>query len=191
MKTLLFKLMTVLGVGGYPIIHEFNPPFSINDNSVSEYFNYKFGWFPKELDEMYKWHNGQSFPVPVRDLYFIFDNAIFLPFDQAKIYSEAAVDYDSIFQDYFVLFTSGGGEDYLIKMKGNDRGSIWYCSPAKFLGEPVKAFDSLEKLVSSVIECYNSGVYMNEKGHFRIDFPKQMRRMAELNPGCPRWTPND
>jgi hypothetical protein len=85
------------------------------------------------------------------------------------------------------LFTSGGGEDYLIKMRGEERGAIFYSSPSKFLGEPVKAFDSLEKLFSSIIECYKTGVYWKENGQFRKSVLMQMTKMAELNPNCIRW----
>ncbi|WP_416438669.1 hypothetical protein [Phnomibacter sp. MR] len=188
MKDLLIQLIAVLNLGEYSFISELNPPISISDDRLEKYFIERYDWCPAEIKVLYKWHDGQAFPVPVKQFDFLFDHALFLPFEQAKLYSEIDESDDSYYRDYFTLFTSGGGEDYLIKMRGEEKGAIFYLSPSKFMGEPVKAFDSLEKLFSSVIECYKSGVYWEENGQFRKSVRLQMTKMAELNPGCIRWT---
>jgi hypothetical protein len=187
MKDLLVQLFAILNIGGYPIVSEFNPPMASTNESVKTYFIDRYGWCPSDVEVLYKFHDGQAFPIPVNQLDFLFDNALFLPFHQAKLYTEIPAEKDPVYQDYFTLFTSGGGEDYLIKMRGEERGSIFYLSPSEYLGEPVKAFDSLEKLVSSVIACYQTGVYRKERNQFKLDVALQMKKMAELNPGCFRW----
>lgn len=187
MKELLMQFLAILNIGGYSIVSEFKPPIK-DTNNIKKYLTERYGWSPLEVEELYAWHDGQSFPVPIVQFDFLFDHAVFLPFEQAKLYSEVAASNDSVYLEYFTLFNSGGGEEYLIKMRGSERGAIFYTSPSKFFGEPVRAFDSLEKLFSSVIECYNSGVYWNENGRFRKSVRRQMEKMAELNPGCPRWT---
>lgn len=191
MKEILLQLMTILNVGGYPVVAEFNPPSANAGTEVRQFLTERYGWCPVELEALYNWHNGQAFPVPVNDFHFLFDHALFLPFEQAKLYSEVAASNDSAYNEYFVVFTSGGGEDYLMKMQGEEKGAIFYSSPSEFLGEPVKAFDSFEKLFLSVIVCYEAGVYWSQNGQFRIDIRKQMKKMAELNPGCPRWVYDD
>jgi hypothetical protein len=187
MKDLLLQLFTILSIEGFPIVYEFNPPNSSTKSQISYYLVQRYGWCPREIEVLYDWHDGQAFPSPVKELDFFFDHALFLPFDQAKLYSEVAAANDSVYLDYFTLFTSGGGEDYLIKMRGEDRGAVFYSSPAEYLGQPVKAFDSLEKLFSSVIQCYKTGAYRIENGRFRTDIKLQMQIMSELNPGCTRW----
>lgn len=92
---------------------------------------------------------------------------------------------------YFPFFFSNMGDHILIDLyvKSKTFGKIFIFAPSLTLSaEPMSIFDSLKKMIQTVVSSYKNGFYiLKEDGTLEIDFKNEGKVAKELNPGSDFW----
>jgi len=122
--------------------------------------------FPDEIYSLYEWHNGvnenEAREKDIGELS-LFKLGIFSSLSFAiDNYIEYAVQNSYWSKGLFPLFESGGGDYYLIDSNKHSATykMIFFYSPSNSYFQGVASiFDSLDSLLSSVIECYREKAY--------------------------------
>ena len=90
----------------------------------------------------------------------------------------------------FPLFGSGAGDYYLIDCANNNQtqGTIFYFSPSDpdFDGM-ISIYDSLDKLLHTVSECYKLGAYFFNDNQLQIKYELEKGISINKNPESHFW----
>lgn len=192
LKSLLTELKNELLIVGSPLTDFFeigldrkNIELKISDSGLI---------FSEDIYDLYQWHNGLKREVleyKTLGEMRLFGYAIFHDFDIA--YQEYLAYSNANYWDkyLFPLFGSGGGDYYLIDCNKNSKSfsQLFYFSP----GDPdfqgvISIYDSLNSLISTIIECYRTKVYyLDEDKCLETNYSAELEISKRLNPKSEFW----
>lgn len=190
MNSILTKLFILLSTNSSPLADNLLP--GLQRQFVKEKLMEVIKTAPEDLLELYSWKNGTPFPDSSKaffDYVFHMYN-IELAIEHYKAFQrlDPEMNFGVTFENLFPIFLSGGGEYYFYCFSGSESGKIFYNSPAKFLGETVLAFVSLEQMFISIFECYKREVYhLDANGRMKVKIEEHLELMKSLNPDCQKW----
>jgi len=149
-------------------------------------------YLPKELVELYKWKNGiagiyQECTIGEVSL---FVHGILYPLQYAiSMYALEAKVEKYIQENYFPVFTGGGGDHILMDLnkEGRSDNLFFYSTSILLSDKPMTIYDSLETLFATVLETYKQNGYYFDNGVLEVDFEIQQKMSRELNPKSDFW----
>ena len=148
-------------------------------------------YLPKELVELYKWKNGiagiyQECTIGEVSL---FVHGILYPLEYAiSMYALEAKVEKYIQENYFPVFTGGGGDHILMDLNKNKPSeNLFIISPSLFISKPITIYDSLERLFETVLVTYENNGYYFSGNSLEIDFEIETQIATELNPKSKFW----
>lgn len=149
---------------------------------------------PPDVYALYAWRNGvdeDALESKVLGQLALFPLGIFIPFEIAL--DEFVTHTEGRYWDknLFPLFGSGGGDYYIIDCQEDSStfGMIYFYSPTNvdFYGVVTK-FDSLNSLIITITECYNSNLYyIDEESYLEVDFKKERSISKKNNSQSNYW----
>jgi hypothetical protein len=142
----------------------------------------------QDVVELYKWKNGVSDSIESINEAELFPEGIMLSLETAIetyiIYTNRGL-WKS---DLFPLFTNGGGDYLLVNTIGEENHIYMYAPSVLLSEEPVRAYESLEKLFMTVAKCFDEEAYFfTEDKLMDLDFDLKYKISSELNPSCEFW----
>lgn len=191
LKDQLNILLQVLKKNNSPVIDMLQGPISRGDiDLLIGKLNINL---PNEVYELFGWRNGVRTP----EEYFLgqtwmFPLGGFFPIQNAiEQYNYYAGKDEYWKESMFLLFESGGGEMYLIECnkESSQYGMIFKHSDGAIDYEVIiSAYDSLQNLITTIIQCYKKGAYIcNPKTGVRIPDMKANRLHISI---CKKNNPN-
>jgi len=142
---------------------------------------------PDEVWDLYSWKNGVN-PTAEDSIgnLSIFELAVFVSFQEAmdiqKSMAGSEYGWD---KNKFPLFTSGGGDYYLIEgdISKNEYGSIYYYFPgAVDFERMISQYDSLYTLFLTIYESFSKNIFTYREGVLEVDDEKSFEIGKKLNP---------
>ena len=142
--------------------------------------------FPKELFDLYEWHNGQSHIYEVKNSVLeIFWYKLFYPIEEAidiyKSQLEYLGDYNfpifgNVDTSHDIIDLSKKSKNYLFIMRYDDEKDL------------LRKYPSLEKAIAANLECYKSKAYLpDEKGLLSYNKSVCIKIHKEYGRGCEYW----
>lgn len=153
---------------------------------------------PEEVYSLFGWMNGVDSSIEhFLGAAWLFPGGGYYEFERAfEMYREEAGKDDFWNRSKFGIFESGGGDTYLIECAQNspDFGKIYlYDIGSVDFDRMISIYDSLESLLSTIIECYTDQIYVCDKvtgvqTPDRATFLKEVLIAKKYNPNSEFWS---
>lgn len=192
MKSTLESLFSVLKEKKSPLIELFN------DGLTREQIDHLLQESQLDLElvpefyDLYEWKNGVNI-YDNKGLYFgFFTLAVFVPLEiLIESYIYYALDNDYWEKKLFPVFSNLCGDFYLldIEPKSPTFKKVYIFSPLTVFSGVITVYDSLPKLLETIICCYKEDVYKySPDENFVIIEPYKKREIAKrINPDSDYW----
>ncbi len=193
MNDILNLLFDVLKEKKSPLAKLFNEGLSRRDiDSLLDRENISIS-FTDELYSLYQWRNGINI-FDDSGIYFVFfPLAAFVPLDiLTDAYNYYAIANDYWEKNLFPVFANLAGDFYLLDIDPQSATfkKIFKFSPsnASFLGA-ITVFDSLQKLLETVIVCYKTEIYKYDlqQNFLVVDPIKEYEVAKDINRDSEYW----
>lgn len=193
MKTIqnyINDLTTILVNSNTQLLDDLLPGLSEED--VKETFSKNSLSVLEGILALYTWRNGNlDNPSKTLGEKLLFPNGFFHPLENAEeIYQHFVVKNNYWSDEYFPIFSSGGGDFLLINLGkySAEQGMIFLYSPPILLSnEIVSIYDSLELLFRSVVACFLEKAYTFKDNQLEIDFDLEQEISLRINPKAAYW----
>ena len=214
MKTILDKLTKVLLEHNPALYLNLNSP-NLTEEEMNERINevlaldslnkrdFKKGNYvlSKEFIELYKWKNGSKalfeqleFHKRLLEQCYFTSGLYFVKFEEAigHILSDSRLFYYKN-EQYFPILASGYGVFIGIKIFQENLGQhntrLYMVMKKRIpqLGDQLY-FESIENMLKTIIECYETGAYISVNGRFVCDTEKEARAGKKFNPNSIYWS---
>lgn len=176
---------------GLPNADNFNP--GLTDEELLTCQLFKEVPPPSELHDLYRWRNGSSKPdVPMGQLWIIPGHYL-LSADESDSYNRCLAGQPDWTATWFPIMSSGSADVHLIDKARITRGTVpvFYNDP-EFSPGMWQIYDSLEAMLTSILECYQEGAYfVNYEGFLDSDARREAAICKRLNPGSDHWRRTD
>jgi hypothetical protein len=147
-----------------------------------------------EAYELYNWRNGVLLDVLENESLgrmWIIHLGVFAPFEVSLDEHTQYVSSGYWDAKQFPLFGSGAGDYYLLDcdIQSHTFKMVLYFSPSAVDFETlIPIYDSLEHLIKTTIECYQSGIYIqDEHENLKVNYQKLYRIGQKINPRSKYW----
>ena len=185
LEPIISELEEQLQLKKAPVLNKFNP--GLPEKEIREHL--KAIKIENELlIELFSWKNGvNSDYLAVGEFEFFSFGTMFSLKDAIEHYEPAIAEniWDKTLFPVFI------GTDHILfdTSKGKD-GKLWLYSPSLLLSDkPVTIYDSVTRMLGTIIECYRFGAYdFNGKGELEINYELEEQISAQLNPKSRYWS---
>lgn len=158
-------------------------------DEVGEKLNIKLA---QSIYDLFEWKNGVYLP---EEYYlgsaWLFPLGGFFPIENSIERYEYYAGNDGYWSPtMFLVFESGGGEMYLLECDENSPqfGMIYMHSIGDFSFDVIiSAYDSLDSLISTIIECYEQGCYRLVGNSIQSDYELEKSISKKYNPKSEIW----
>jgi len=195
MKEKLEMLENHLKAIDAPVLRLFHPP--IEDEIILVNFIHQH-WgdnvnIPKELIELYKWHNGTKVENPesfhIKFGYFA-DELCLNDLSEVNEIILADSPYNFVEDKLYPFCTSFNGEELAVTL--DEQHKVMYCSTSDYEIESViSMYDSLKSFIDTINTFYeNSCFIINHRGIIGLaegKYDTYMRIGEKLNPNSDYW----
>ena len=185
LSSILAELEERLQLKKAPVLNNFNP--GLPEKEIRDQL--KAIRIENELlVELFSWKNGVGSDDLAVGEYEMFSFGTMISLKAAIDHYEAAMADNIWDKSLFPIFI---GTDYILfdTSKG-ENGKIWYYAPSLLLsGKPVTIYDSLVRMLGTIIECYRFNAFnFTETGELEIDYDLEEQISEQLNPKSRYWS---
>jgi len=147
--------------------------------------NLKFE-FPKDLFDLYQWHNGQEiYKAETSTIEFIYFS-LFYPLEEAIAIYNRQKEYFG--EENFPLFGCVDTEHLLIDLSKDSKDYLTIKSYDPYEEYPIKIYPSLESMIQSNLDCYSLGAYYpDENGVLCRNSDLYIHIHKKYGKGCEYW----